>query len=139
MPDGESSEVEVWRPVVGYENYYSVSDKGRVRRESSAKGALVGRIIRAWKKPNGYLQVCLSVKCKVSKHHVHRLVAAAFCSPDSTRKDVNHKDGTRDNNCAINLEYMTRSENLCYSRDVLGVRLGNPHKIRGPRKCRVGT
>lgn len=33
---------ESWKPVVGYEDYYSVSDLGRVRRERGGKRTYAG-------------------------------------------------------------------------------------------------
>lgn len=39
--------IENWKPVVGYEGLYEVSDQGRVRRAGRAKGALPGKILQS--------------------------------------------------------------------------------------------
>lgn len=57
----------------------------------------------------------------VKKHRVHRLVASAWVdNPDITTKfQVNHIDGNRQNNHADNLEWCTCSENINHSYDNL--------------------
>ena len=42
---------------------------------------------------------------------IHRLVAQHFCEGYQKDLVVNHKDGNKLNNCANNLEWVTRSEN----------------------------
>lgn len=56
----------------------------------------------------GYLRV----RCGGRSVCVHTLVAAAFLGPKPEAMEVNHKDGVKANNCADNLEYVTRSENM---------------------------
>lgn len=52
---------------------------------------------------------------------VHRLVALAFLGPPPDGKtQVNHVDGDPSNNSITNLEYVTPSENVRHSIDVLG-------------------
>jgi hypothetical protein len=114
---------ESWKPVVGYEGIYEVSDMGRVRRivDSSYRSAYkAGRILKGSKR-EGYVRVELSPSKGVRKYHpVHALVATAFIGPCPPGKEVNHIDGARDNNCLENLEYLTRLENIEHSWAVLG-------------------
>jgi hypothetical protein len=43
---------------------------------------------------------------------IHRLVAQEFCPNPLGRKEVNHIDGNKLNNCSHNLEWVSRSENI---------------------------
>ncbi len=49
---------EQWKPVVGYEGIFEVSDWGRVRRIKRGKGTRVGRILKGVMN-NGYVRVGL--------------------------------------------------------------------------------
>lgn len=113
---------EEWRPVVGYEGYYEVSNLGRVRSLSrmihSASGQspylMRGRI----KKPSlaqGYPLVNLSVGGESRTHLVHRLVAIAFIGEGEPGTEVCHIDGDRANPVVHNLYWGTRAENLADS------------------------
>lgn len=104
---------EEWRPVVGYEDAYSVSSLGRVRSERNLANTKVGRILKPWAGGlgNSYLYVRLSVHDVKKFLRVHGLVAAAFLGPRPDGFHVNHKDGNRLNNAADNLEYVTRRQN----------------------------
>ena len=58
---------EIWKPVVGYEDYYEISSMGRVRsldRYDSLKHFRKGEIKKLTKDKNGYLIVTL---CKDKK------------------------------------------------------------------------
>ena len=59
---------------------------------------------------------------------IHRLVAEAFISNPEDKREVNHKDGNRLNNCADNLEWVTRSENQIHSYKVLGRKSSLKHE-----------
>jgi len=106
--------METWKPVVGWEDSYEVSDQGRVRRSGSSsirklssKGP-VYPLVRLWRGGKGKTVA------------VHRLVATAFLGPCPVGHDVNHKDGNKTNAALSNLEYLTRSENIEHSYRVLG-------------------
>mgnify|MGYP002524260711 FL=1 len=97
---------EVWKPIKGYEGLYEVSNMGRVK----------SLIIRAYKKPHilkpgivqGYNQVSL---LRGKQYKVHNLVAEAFVPNPLNKPHVGHKDESRDNNRADNLEWVTPKEN----------------------------
>lgn len=128
---------EEWRAVPGYEGQYEASNLGRVRsltrtvkasnqfRECS--GVRKGRVLSARKKRNGYLSVVLCGREK----KVHRLVAAAFFGESS--REVNHKDGDKENNRPENLEYATRGENVRHSYSE-GLNTGNRGAKHGRSK-----
>lgn len=95
---------------------YSVSVSGRIfdlQRKCECKQTL---------KPNGYLIVNLLLETGKRRHfYVHRLVAAAFVTkPSEHATDVNHIDGNKTNNCADNLEWVTKQENQLHRYRVLG-------------------
>lgn len=120
-----SREKEIWKPIVGYEGYYEVSNMGRVRsverraRFVSIKGSECTRRVRERvlaQTPNkqGRLTVMLSRDQFKKRISVHRLVAKAFCENPHEYNEVNHKDEDPSNNCANNLEWCTRDYNMHY-------------------------
>lgn len=112
-------ENESWAPTPGWEGFYEVSNHGRVRRSSAARGAVVGRILKLTL-CKGYPCVMLCRDSKMKNHRVHQLVAKAFLPPREGCNCVNHKDGNRANNHISNLEWCTPAENSRHARDVLG-------------------
>jgi len=111
---------EEWRPVVGYEGQYEVSNLGRVRsldRVVEYRGGtprkVRGRVIRCAPGENGYPRVSLSGR---KFRLVHVLVAEAFLGPKPTGQQVRHLNGNRSDPRLCNLAYGTQSENShdCY-------------------------
>jgi hypothetical protein len=110
----DQSEPEIWKPVVGYEGRYEVSNKGRVKALFSANhgGFKVGRIIKPILTSKGYVKVGLydsSVKCR--QKNVHCIVLEAFKGPRPPNLVVRHLDGSRTNNTITNLEWGTSAQN----------------------------
>ena len=116
---------ETWKPIVGYEGLYEVSNLGRVRsltrlskfRNRSGKldeRVIKGRIMRPQKQRTGYLNVGLSKDGKVTLFRVHRLVAAAFIANPEGLYEVNHIDEDKTNNRADNLEWCDHKYNNNY-------------------------
>lgn len=103
---------ESWRPVVGYEASYEVSDLGRVRKTGSS----VALIANPGKHP--YLRVALIQNGKLKAVAIHLLVARAFIGP-SMDLEVNHRDGNKFNPALSNLEYVTPAENRYHAYRVL--------------------
>lgn len=118
---------EQWLGVVGYEGIYEVSDHGNVRRILRTTGTRGCGPIKPMVKNNGYLWVYLRDSGRDSCAHVHRLVAAAFIPNPKGKPHVNHKDGTRTNNRAMNLEWVTPHENHLHTTRVLKRRTGSLH------------
>lgn len=74
----------IWKPVVGYEGYYEVSDQGQVRsldRFGSDGRRLIGKILSPGKLATGHLQVTLFKDGKGKQYKIHRLVYEAFTRP----------------------------------------------------------
>ena len=111
MNKRKTKKAEEWRPVVGYEGVYSVSNQGRVVRVKSSSGTQAGRILKDSLNVYGYPTVNLSKGSKTHLYRTHRLAAAAFIGPCPDDEGVNHIDGNKRNNCVENLEYVTQAEN----------------------------
>lgn len=103
---------ENWKDVKGYEGFYQVSDKGRVRSIAAkpARGKYKGDTLSLFTDRNGY--VCVNLSRKTYK--VHRLVAIAFLDNPNNHPCVNHKDENKENNNAENLEWCSYKYNNNY-------------------------
>lgn len=106
--------IELWKPLVrGYE----ISSHGRVRNSRT------GRVLKQGD-ANGYSRVTPSIKGKSINVSVHKAVAKAFIGRCPKNREVNHKNGNKKYNNVINLEYMTRKQNVQHAYDTgLGVGL----------------
>ena len=112
MQSDSITELEVWRPVVGYEGVYSVSDLGRVRRDEASTNTRPGRILSGIVDKDGYLMVNLSRQNTARRRKVHRLVLEAFVGPCPDEMEACHfPDRTRSNNRLANLRWDTRKAN----------------------------
>lgn len=106
--------MEEWRPIEGYVGLYEVSNLGRVRRldGTDARGHRIkGRVLKARRCSRGYSAVSLS-NGTASQAMIHRLVAKAFVPNPHNKPDINHLDENKTNNAAVNLEWVTKSENM---------------------------
>lgn len=116
---------EIWKPVVGYEKYYEISNYGNCRSLSreiyyksdskNRKGLWKGKQLKPIKTEHGYLkyQFCVNSICK--RFFAHRIVATAFLENKTNKRCVNHIDANRVNNMVDNLEWVTDSENVYHS------------------------
>ena len=96
---------KVWKPVVGYEDLYLVSNDGEV------KSAKTGKVLQQ-QHVNGYRFVNICKDGKTKNTAVHRLVCAAFNgAPKSDDMQVDHLNMIRSDNRASNLEWVTGKEN----------------------------
>ena len=109
---------EEWRPVVGWEGLYEVSDQGRVRsfdRTVHCKNGRTrrykGRLLKPQKSRDGYLRVALCRGDKPRRRYIHRLVLAAFAGPCPDGMETRHMNGNPSDNRLANLQYGTHSEN----------------------------
>lgn len=130
MADGQpTSVVENWKPVVGYEGLYEVSDAGRVRsldrmvtfavsEYERSRGyvrtvPVKGRFLRQWMQGR-YPVVALSDQPHRKSRYfaVHILVATAFHGLCPEHKECCHANDNPLDNRASNLRWDTRSANI---------------------------
>lgn len=106
---------EVWRPVVGHEGAYEVSDLGHVRsldriitfpdgRSRTARG----RLLKVGSVRGAHQFVNLG---KGKSRYVHQLVAEAFLGPRPDGTEVCHNNGDPTDNRASNLRYDSHAGN----------------------------
>lgn len=123
IPTNEESSEEIWADVPGFEEYYQASTRGRIRSKPrfvrfkdnrpprwKPEVILTGRVDK-W----GYVRVCTSVNGISRTWKVHRVIALTFIPNSNNKPQVNHKDGNKQNNHSVNLEWMTNAENQIHA------------------------
>lgn len=146
---------EQWRPVVGFEGAYAVSDQGRVRsldRILCDGRHWSGRILAQRAQDSGYLGVSLAHDGVVRSALVHRLVLEAFVGPCPEGMEACHSDDVHDHNQLSNLRWDTKPANAAdqiangrhaqkrktqcpEGHDLAGANLLPSHARRGWRQC----
>lgn len=115
---------EKWKKIEGFP-LYSVSNKGRVRRDKHESffdrdGSLrfYPEILMKQQKSGGYMLVTLVYYDNRKELRVNRLVAKAFIKNTNPKKDifVNHKNENKTDNCVENLEWASPKYNSNYGK-----------------------
>lgn len=100
-------EKEIWKKVTlknGTEMPYEVNQFGVVR------SIRTGKEMHGKPNANGYIPITLRNTGIKEVDYIHRIVARAFIQPIISRnEEIVHKDGDRNNNCADNLEVVSKS------------------------------
>lgn len=125
---------EEWRDIVGFDGFYQISNRGKVRsyggRNGQRKGEEYLRALNATH--DGYLKVRLIKGAKDITKRVHVLVAEAFIPNPNNFTTVNHKDGDKTNNHVENLEWADRSKQMIHA-----YALGLKKPIRGSKNSQA--
>lgn len=121
---------EQWKPVVGYEGLYEVSDHGRVRSvdrwvaQTGRKDRwFPGVLLKQMDDRKRYKWVNLNRGGAPKVGKVHRMVAEAFIGAPPEGNVLCHNDGNVQNNAVGNLRWGTPREN---SHDM--IRMGNSQR-----------
>lgn len=112
--------IEMWKPVVGHEDSYEVSDLGRVRSVDrwiehsygvgTSRRLYRGKMLKQLFKDNrgvSYFRVGLWAKGKARTAWVHTLVLETFIGPRLPGFECAHEDGNTRNNGLRNLSWKT--------------------------------
>lgn len=120
--------MEHWKWVKGYEGKYEVSDLGRIRSYVTGKARYLSakRLTR-----DGYIHVSLRKNHKGREFRLNRLVAETFIGEPPKGKDtVNHINGIKTDNRAVNLEWTSMSDQMYHAYS---------HKLKKPRRSKRKT
>lgn len=149
---------EKWRPVVGYESYYEVSDLGRIRslgrmvRKGRGQSWMESHVLRGTLSLDGRRVVMLCVNGTKSPRYVAPVVLEAFAGPSPPGTECCHWDGDSTNDTLANLRWGSSKENsadqLRHGRHGMAIRTHCPrgHSLfppnlapnaRGARQCRA--
>lgn len=122
-----SDEVELWIPIPGLDGRYEASTHGNIRSVSrfvpvrNGKRWVIGRTCKHM--PGRYMGFSCKSEDGVSlRGSVHRLIASMFVANPDGKETVNHINGNKNDNRAVNLEWATLSEQ-------------QRHKCRVLKKC----
>lgn len=109
--------VEQWKPVVGYEGLYEVSDQGRVKTLHAKRWCgnhwqdVEPRIMKQTIGIQGYPVVKLTKQGKGKTWTVHTLVLSSFVCAKPSKQECRHLNGNRQDSRLCNLTWGSPAEN----------------------------
>lgn len=104
------SKSELWKPIIGFEQKYEISNQGRVYSKIRYK------VLKPTTQTNGYNYVTLSYgNGDTKKCRVHRLVATHFLKNPENKPLVHHKNHVKVDNRVSNLMFATGKENIAFA------------------------
>lgn len=102
---------ENWKPVVGFESHYEISDLGNVVSIRNNHGNPRRRALKAGVTRDGYLRVELSKGGEQTKKHVAHMVLEAFVGPRPAGMQACHGPAGQKDNSLTNLRWDTPASN----------------------------
>lgn len=106
------------------QTFYEVSNLGDiktiphvVKRSNGRRHNVVSKILKPALDKKGYLRVGLMIDGDLVTLKVHRIVCECFHENPLNLPQVNHKDGNKQNNNEVNLEWSTASANVQHAFD----------------------
>jgi len=114
---------EEWRYIKNYESFYQVSNMGNVRsvgRMTILKNGInrfcIGQILTPSLNRGKYHIVSLSKDAVSITKTIHQLVAQTFINNPSGYKQLNHINGIKTDNRAVNLEWCSDKHNKQHAK-----------------------
>ena len=109
--------------VAGFSRYAVTEDGQIINRKTR-------RVLRQFVKNSGYSFVRITDDIgKQRGQYVHRIVLAAFTPNPEGYSDSHHIDSDKSNNHRLNLQWVTRKQNLLYWRDFISSRPDSPYRL----------
>ena len=129
---------EKWKPINGFEDCYSISSLGRIRRNKPNPYTTVNKILAPSLTSRGYCHTTLCDYPKRKTISIHCIVAEHFISKRPNGLIINHKNGIKTDNNVNNLEYVTCSENIQHYHKFLNKKsmkgIKKPHRVNIKQK-----
>lgn len=117
---------EVWKPVPGWEGYYSASKDGKIKsearvitRKDGGKGIIVRykeRLMSLCKNSKGYLAFPAMRNGKRTTIDVHRAVFESHVRPLKPGEHVDHINNDKIDNRVSNLQALTEYDHKCLTQ-----------------------
>lgn len=133
-------EEEIWKPIVGYEGRYEVSNTARVK-SLNYRGTGKNVILKQYEHVRGkyyksvYHSVCLcSGRGKPIRKYVHVLVATAFIPNPEGKPAVDHIFGTQYGDVVENLRWVWPKENTNNKITLRHIKAATPKMVGADNK-----
>lgn len=135
---------ENWKPVVGWEGFYEVSDMGRVRslprrvqRRTTSYPVLGGIMTPRRNKYTEHKTVLLRRPGEHKYARIHRLVLEAFVGPCPDGMEGCHTNDIADDNRLANLRWATHRDNAKDAKRNNRYEVGSKHHEAKLDECAV--
>ena len=128
---------EEWKEITGSDGKYLVSNLGRFKSlvfkdpDKRGRKRRGEQILNGHTNKRGYVYIGIRFNGK-ALYQAHRLVAIAHVPNPDNKPHVNHINGLKSDNRAVNLEWVTAKENIDHSFKQLG-RKGKGVGVSGVR------
>ena len=128
----EAKNKHMYYKIKGFENY-------AIGFDGSVINIKTGRKLKQKLNKNGYYSVTFSINGKLYFRYIHRLVCETFVKNTKNSKQVNHKDGNKENNNIENLEWCTSKENIKHAWENGLSKVSDKLRISAANNCKKRT